>query len=295
MSQVSESIRKAFEESDNKRDMGLTTPDDVVRYDDIVYGTDDKWQVLDVYRPKKEEGRKLPVIVSVHGGAWVYGDKERYQFYCMDLAQRGFVVVNFTYRLAPQFKYPCSIEDTNLVFTWVLNHCQEYGMDENNIFAVGDSAGAHNLSLYAAIMSNPAYAKEYLFSVPEKLKLNAIILNCGTGEIKLSGDDNDTTQVVMKEYLPEKGSSKEQYLISMVNHVTQDYPPTFIMTAVDDFLKTQAPLMAEKLIEKNVPFMLAFYGDKNNKLSHVFHLNIRSEDAKKCNDEECEFLRKYIK
>ena len=97
MSQTSDFIRSSWKVSDAERDAGLTTPLDIVRYDDIVYGTDPKWQSLDVYRPKACEDRKLPVIVSVHGGAWVYGDKELYQYYCMDLAQRGFAVVNFTF------------------------------------------------------------------------------------------------------------------------------------------------------------------------------------------------------
>ena len=117
MSAVSDFVRKSFKEGDDIRDAGLTTPEDVVRYDDILYGTDPKWQVLDLYRPKNKEGEKLPVIVSIHGGGWVYGDKERYQYYCMSLAERGFAVVNFTYRLAPEFKYPAPLEDTNLI-TW---------------------------------------------------------------------------------------------------------------------------------------------------------------------------------
>lgn len=77
MSQMSDFIRKTFGESDDIRDTGLTTPNDVVRYNDIVYGTDKNWQILDVYRPKKDVEKVLPVIVSVHGGGWVYGDKER--------------------------------------------------------------------------------------------------------------------------------------------------------------------------------------------------------------------------
>ena len=114
MSAVSDKIRKMFGEGDAERDAGLSTPSDVVRYDDIVYGKDPKWQCLDVYRPKFRKG-KLPVIISVHGGGWVYGDKEVYQWYCMNLAQRGFAVVNFTYRLAPEYKFPASLEDTNSV------------------------------------------------------------------------------------------------------------------------------------------------------------------------------------
>lgn len=68
---------------DAKRDEGLTTPDDIKRFDNIRYGLHER-KILDVYRPKGQEGR-LPVIVSVHGGGWVYGNKEIMQFYCMSL------------------------------------------------------------------------------------------------------------------------------------------------------------------------------------------------------------------
>ena len=95
---------------------GMNTPEDIERWDNIVYGHDDReMQRLDVYRPKQAQGEDLPVIISVHGGAWMYGDKERYQYYCMSLAQRGFAVVNFTYRLAPESKFPAQLEDVNLV------------------------------------------------------------------------------------------------------------------------------------------------------------------------------------
>ena len=60
---------------DAKRDAGLTTPEGIQRFDQIRYSTAHIRNVLDVYRPKNKEG-KLPVIVSVHGGGWVYGDKE---------------------------------------------------------------------------------------------------------------------------------------------------------------------------------------------------------------------------
>jgi acetyl esterase/lipase len=129
---VSRQIRRAFGGSDKKRDAGQTTPQDITRYDDILYGNDSrlkKWQYLDVYRPKsavEADGslKKLPVIISVHGGAWVYGDKDKYQWYCMRLAQRGFAVVNFSYRLAPEEIFPAAIEDTEKVFNWVCDNAE---------------------------------------------------------------------------------------------------------------------------------------------------------------------------
>lgn len=170
MSEMSDTIRKLFREGDDRRDAGLTTPEGIRRFDDIVYGEDAERQILDVYRPRDKAG-VLPVIVSVHGGGWVYGDKERYQYYCMDLACRGFAVVNFTYRLAPEYKFPAALEDTNQVFAWVLDHAEEYGFDRTRIFGVGDSAGAHNLGLYAAVCTNPEYAAKYSFQPPEGLSL----------------------------------------------------------------------------------------------------------------------------
>ena len=96
-------FRKSAGQSDAVRDAGLETPDNIIRYDNICYGKDPVWNLLDVYHLKGVRGL-CPTIVSVHGGGWVYGDKELYQYYCMNLAQKGFAVVNFTYRLAPEFK-----------------------------------------------------------------------------------------------------------------------------------------------------------------------------------------------
>lgn len=292
MSKASDTVRIEFKKGDDIRDAGLTTPKDIIRYDDIVYGADPKWQSLDVYRPKTADGKKLPVIVSVHGGGWVYGDKERYQFYCMNLAQRGFAVVNFTYRLAPEHKYPASLEDTNSVFTWILAHGEEYNLDTNHIFGVGDSAGAHNLGLYADICTNPEYAAEYDFAPPKGFVPTAIALNCGAYYIDIT--QKDLTTELMADFLPEKGSARELRLIDVATHITDNYPPTFFMTSTEDFLKPQVSIMAAKLLEKDIPFILRYYGNKDKRLPHVFHCDIRSEDAKLCNDEECEFFRKFL-
>lgn len=296
MSQASDMVRTEFKKGDDIRDAGLTTPLDIIRYDDIVYGEDPEWQSLDVYRPESAEGTKLPVIVSVHGGGWVYGDKERYQFYCMNLAQRGFAVVNFTYRLAPENKFPSALEDTNRVFTWVLEHGDEYGFDVAHIFGVGDSAGAHSLGLYAAICTNPQYAAEYEFKVPEGFAPTAIALNCGAYRIEFGkeGNTDDLTRQLMEDLLPGKGTEKEQELIDVTKHITEHYPPVFFMSCPGDFLKVQLPLLAGKLVENGVPFICRMYGSAQNTLAHVFHCNIKSEDAKLCNDETCDFFKKYI-
>lgn len=192
MSATSDVVRKMFKEGDDIRDAGLTTPEDVARIDNIRYAEDDPCQLLDIYRPSDAAGQRIPVIVSVHGGGWVYGDKERYQYYCMSLAQHGFAVVNFTYRLAPEHKFPASMHDTNLVFAWVLKHCNEFGFDTEHVFGVGDSAGAHMLSMYCAACTDPAYAARIGISTPEGFMPAGVALNCGAYRISVPQEKKAT-------------------------------------------------------------------------------------------------------
>lgn len=291
MSVTSKLVNYVFKKDDDKRDAGLTTPDDVIRYDDIYYG-ENKYQILDVYRPKAVDG-KLPVIVSVHGGGWVYGDKERYQYYCMSLVKHGFAVVNFTYRLAPEYKFPAQLEDTVMVFNWLLDHQNEYGFDIDNVFAVGDSAGGHLLGLYSCLCTNLDYADKYHFKVKDNFKPKAVALNCGVYQMDMS-NKNDILTRLLRDLLKDKGSDEEIYLINVLNHINNSFPPAYVMTAVEDFVKEHSILLVDKLKQHNIRHIFKIYGDDNNKLGHVFHCNIRTDDAYNCNKEECDFFRSFI-
>ena len=170
---------------------------------------------------------------------------------------------------------------------------EEYGFNTDHIFAVGDSAGAHNLSLYTSILTNKEYAKNYSFKTPKDFCFKAIALNCGSYNVKISRKDS-MTKMLMEDYLPEKGSKRELDMLCCIDHINDDYPPVFVMTATGDFLKDQALELVKKLTEKEVEHIFRLYGDKNNRLGHVFHCNIRSKDAKLCNDEECAFFKEFV-
>lgn len=280
--------------ADKRRDKGLKTPKDIIRYDDISYGSDRKYQILDVYRP--DSGKKeLPVIVSVHGGAWIYGTKDVYQYYCMSLAQRGFAVVNFSYRLAPEYCFPAGLEDTNAVFAWIIEHADTYGFDTQNIFAVGDSAGAHMLALYACILSNKQYAAKYEFSAPARLRLNAVALNCGKYDCHDHGTEEDISMTgIMKWLLPGKGTMEERDMLTPVQYITDQFPPTFIMSANGDFLLEQYPMMLEQLKRHGIPHVGKVYGTPEHKLGHVFHIDLRNPEAAVCNDDTCLFFKRNL-
>lgn len=289
-------VRANFKAADDIRDAGLETPADVIRYDDIPYGPDPAWQSLDLYRPRAAAGETLPVIVSVHGGGWVYGDKERYQYYCMSLAQRGFAVVNFTYRLAPEHKFPAHLEDVNAVFTWVQTHGAEFRLDTDHVFAVGDSAGAHLLGLFTGLCTDPAYAARFPFKPCPGFKPTAIALNCGAYEITFPEDPEipDGTRNLMYDLLPNHGTPEELEQINVLHRINPSFPPVYLMTAVGDFLQDAALDAAKALNQNGVPFLYRLYGSQRSPLYHVFHCNMRQEEGTRCNEEECAFFRSMM-
>lgn len=278
-------IRHDWGLSDAKRDETKKTPENIQRFDNILYGEDKTWQILDVYKPKSAEV-KLPVIVNVHGGGWVYGTKEVYQFYCMSLAQMGFAVVNFNYRLAPENKFPSSVEDTNSVFNWIEKNQTEYGFDCKNVFAVGDSAGANLLALYAAIFTNAELKNKYNFELPSEINLKAVALNCGKYTVR-------NFDILMTS-LFDKKSKYNVNDIEITSKITPDFPPPILMTCKGDFLCKEIYPIMKALEKQTVPFQYNFYGTKEKPLWHVFHVDCNMKEAQECNKTQMEFFKSFL-
>ncbi len=284
--------RKGCKKSDDKRDAGLTAPEDVKAFRDIKYGSD-PYNVLDVYVPRGTE-EKLPAIISVHGGGWVYGDKELYQHYCMRLAWRGFAVVNFSYRLAPENRYPAALEDCFAVFRWIRENHERYFIDYDRMFMVGDSAGGQMALQCITILTNEKYRRLYDLDVPEDFRIRACGLNCGAYYLMVNRFMKPSDRNFMKDYLPE---DYEKYIpqLQVTRNITSDFPPAFVMTAHNDFLKFMARPLYWKLRSKGVEAEYHIYGSKDRKdIGHVFHVNCRLEEADRCNDDECAFFRRHM-
>lgn len=119
---------------------------------DIAYGPDER-HPLDLFARAGTSG--APVLVFVHGGGFVMGDKhtEGSPFYSNigDFAARqGWVGVTITYRLAPAHKFPAGAEDLAALVTWLRENIASYGGDPARIILSGQSAGAAHVASYVA-------------------------------------------------------------------------------------------------------------------------------------------------
>ncbi len=279
---------KMCTKADKKRDEGLEIPEDIEYVRNVRYGENKKYHTLDICWPKRIE-EELPVIISVHGGGYVYGSKEVYQFYAASLAQMGFTVVNFNYRLAPKYKFPAPLEDLNTVISWLLEHQKEYPVDMQKIFLVGDSAGAQIVAQYGAMYSNKEYASVMEMDVP-KFTLKALGLCCGTYDLKKRALEADG-KGLMRDYLG-KDVRKYGEKLNVLNYITADYPPAYLFSANGDYLKEECRPMAELLRSKGVRSEYKIYG--NEQTYHVFHVDMRNEFGKEANGEMVEFFKEVM-
>ena len=269
----------------------MKIPKNIERRTNIPYGKHGKWNLLDVYYPKGTD-KPLPTIVNIHGGGYVYGSKTLYQHYCMNLAQRGFTVVNFNYRLVPKIAFPMPVIETNEVLKWVCSHASEYYIDLSNVFLVGDSAGAQIASQYSTIVTNPEYAKLFELAVPD-FKLRAVALNCGMYE---KFNEIDTALPGLLHDYFGKDPLQHGEKINVLKYINSNFPPTFVMSSANDFLLPCAQPMFEHLRDKGIECVCEIYGTKEQKkIGHVFHLSILSDAARQCNDAQCAFFRKIMR
>lgn len=294
MSYNSFMMRFLSSRTDKKRDKNLKVPEHVEAFYDIPYAKGGTYNLLDIYYPKGTK-ESLPVIVSIHGGGYVYGTKEVYQYYGMSLVQQGFVFVNFNYHLAPKYKFPTQLMEINQVMEWIGNNHNTYYMDIDNVFVVGDSAGAQLASHYCTIYSNPKFMAEFSFRVPEEVKIRAVALNCGMYDIPTGKEYEEKEEnKFFNDYLG-KDRTQIKDMLQVKAHITKQFPPAYIMSSYYDFLKERAKSMYDLLREKGVQAEYKIYGEKGQKyMGHVFHCNMNLKEAEICNREECDFFRKYI-
>ena len=128
----------------------------VIRIADVAYasspGTDPARQSLDIYI--REGLTDAPVVLYVHGGGWVRGDKQRALFKPTFLVPRGYLFASMNYRFRPQASLPEMAQDVASAAIWLRQHAAKYGGDGSRIVLMGHSAGGH---LVAVVGANQAY------------------------------------------------------------------------------------------------------------------------------------------
>jgi acetyl esterase/lipase len=116
---------------------------------DVAYATTSRAQKMDIYLPNEKQ-KKYPVIVHIHGGAFLMGDKADGQLTPVLAAlARGYAVISINYRLTGEAKFPAQIQDVKAAIRFIRANADKYDLKTDKIAVWGGSAGGHLSALVA--------------------------------------------------------------------------------------------------------------------------------------------------
>lgn len=209
-----------------------------------------------LYRPYGHD--RLPVIVFVHGGGFVWGSIQTHDGICRRLCiASGVAVVSIGYRLAPETRYPGAVLDVHAALTNLRLRGAEFGLDMSRYAMCGDSAGG-NLALAATAQDLLCGHK------PSHLALvyPAIDPACDTESFNIFKDGPVLTREAMRWFWScylQGTDTKCSILHSPLNASLSGFPPTWIGTAEFDPLRDEGEALAEHLAASGVPVTVERY------------------------------------
>ncbi|MFL6696526.1 MAG: alpha/beta hydrolase [Vitreoscilla sp.] len=235
---------------------------------DVAYGPSER-NLLDVFTPAaRPAGKPLPVLVFVHGGAFVAGNRRTgvgspfYDNVMLWATDHGMVGVNMTYRLAPKDPWPAGPQDIGQALRWMQAHIGARGGDPGRVFLLGHSAGAAHVAAYVA---RPE------FHAPGPALAGAMLL---------SGVYRVTPELVAQSptYPSYFGSDAARYAErSSLDGLVAGSTPLWVGQAALDppQFKAQAELLRERLQAAGRPFASATFAGHSH-MSQAY--SIRGDD-----------------
>lgn len=204
-----------------------------------------------IYTPKGNG--PFPVIVYYHGGGWVIADLDTYDSTPRALVNStNAVVVSAHYRQGPEHKFPAAHDDALAVYKWALEHSKELNGDPNRIAVFGESAGG-NLAASVSVLARERYMPLPIYQV---LVYPIAGYNFDTSSYVENANAKPLSRDAMKWFFTQYLNSPDDgqnHLISLVNEKNLiDLPPTTIITAQIDPLKSEGKDYADKLQEAGV-------------------------------------------
>lgn len=197
---------------------------------------------LDVYRPvpaPSQAERGAPVLLQIHGGGWVMGDKREQALPLMyEMSSRGWICVSANYRLSPHATFPEHLIDCKRALAWIREHIANYGGDPDFVIVTGGSAGGHLAALVGLTGNDPEYQPGFE-EVDTRVKACVPFYGVYDFANRNLTQRNDSLADILERQIM-KGSideiPEEYDRASPISRVQSDAPPFFVVHGDSDTL-----------------------------------------------------------
>jgi acetyl esterase len=206
-----------------------------------------------VYDPQTAGG-PAPVILYFHGGGWVTGNLDTYDASDRALAQgTGAIVVSVQYRLGPESRFPAAQNDANASYAWLLRNAGTIGADPRQIALAGESAGG-NLAIDTAIWARDQHLPA---PVHQLLVYPVVGTNLNTPSYKETIEAVPLNRTAITWYVGNFTNGPADLMDPRLDVVgaadLHGLPPTTIVSAEIDPLRSEGETLAQKLRSVGVP------------------------------------------
>jgi len=208
-------------------------PDNVELLRDVVYGKGgDRPLKMHILRPKTPGSAPMPVVVWIHGGAWMAGNKDEGIRLLPRFVQRGYFCASIEYRFSQEALFPAQIEDCKCAIRFLRSKAKEYNLDPQRIGVWGASAGGH----LVALLGTSASVKELEGkggSQDYSSRVQAVCDYFGPADFPRWGDKSHPAVLKLLGG-PVAEQKQKAALASPVTHIGKDLPPFLIMHGDQD-------------------------------------------------------------
>lgn len=264
--------REDFLKTYADRDRQFPPLHEITRETDIPYAGDTlPAHRLDVYYPERAADAQpdslLPVMINIHGGGLLIGNKEFNRPFCERIARKGFLVFSLEYRLIPDCMIFDQFQDVSTAFDYIKKVLTHYHGDPDRIYASGDSGGACLLT-YTAAMQNCTRLADAAGVTPSSLKPRAVGLISGM----FYTTRKDKIGLFLPPYLYGKYYRKEAfapYVNPEHEDIVSSLPPCFLTTSHNDYLQSYTLSFSSALHRYHTPYKLLNL-PADRRLTHAF-------------------------
>ena len=221
---------------------------------------------MDIFKPKVKEGTELPVIVTIHGGGLVMGDRKISRRFAKSLAGRGYLVFSVEYRLAPRANCAEQLDDVCAGMDLIGRELVNFDVDFTRVFLIAESAGAY-LATYVTAMRGSKKLQDAIGYKPSRMVFKGVGLVCG---MFYTQKKDPIGMILADQFYGDKRDNAEfiKYMDPENPEIINNLPPAILITSRGDFLNNYTLMFHDALKNAGKRTKLLYYGDES--LTHAF-------------------------
>lgn len=228
-------------------------PKGTVLHANIAYNNDTLHKrQLDIYLPANAKG-KLPLVVFIHGGAWLVNDKYADMGYMkktlQEILNNGFALASIDYRFSTQATFPAQIQDCNRAVSFLYDNAEKFGLDRERFAVMGFSAGGHLASLLGLSKNNDVedfFMQNTPVARPDLAKKASPVTYVDKGDppfLIIHGEKDDMVSpkqsALLSSWLRLSAVPNELVIVKDAPHYGEMFDADEVRSKVMDFLKKE--------------------------------------------------------